>query len=312
MSETTPAGEDDHAFYTVLMKRDLSKTPSANKAMGKGEKPAEEDHEVMETNEEGNPKIVKDKKWKDAPGVSDKEFTWDEMIEKQKDWIGKKINYRHSDDKGEQFGEIVTTWINKKDGTTHAKIRPGTSELGIQASRDIMDGKITSVSPGWIASCDAHTQECLSKDPDHMALTNNPVYEGTVFYAYAASRDDVADKRGDDSVCLMDVEGTDSVVRIDRFVPDDLTGDGLKAHMFSRIVGSVAEKEGKFGSHQYNTKKTEDNMWVPKGWANYLGQAKELDETVDGPKHRLVGDREKSQQGKLLQHNTTNKIRYIL
>jgi hypothetical protein len=302
MSGTKVNGEDDHAFYTVLMKRDLSKTPSANKAMGKDKNSVDtgkKGYEVMETDEDGIPTILKDNEWKDTPGVSDKEFTWDEMIEKQGDWLGKKINYRHSSDKGSQFGEIVATWINKKDGTTHAKIRPGTSELGLQASRDIMGGKITSVSPGWIASCDASTQECISKDPDHMALTNNPVYEGTVFYAYAASRDD-ATSNGEDnnSVCLMDVEGTDSVIRIDRFVPDDLTGDSLKEHMLSNIIGNVAEREGKFGSHQYNTKKTGDNMWVPKGWSNLLEYSKSLDKTTDGPKHMLIGNGEKSQKGK--------------
>jgi hypothetical protein len=111
------------------------------------------------------------------------ELSPEDMKRLASDWVGKKINLRH-DLKG-GFGKITAAW-HTKDGKTHVRLTPGTSEAGKKAADMIKKGEITSVSAGWQVHKDSKTGDVVKKTTDHVALTNLPVYEGTVIYAMAS------------------------------------------------------------------------------------------------------------------------------
>ena len=111
------------------------------------------------------------------------ELTPEEMKQLTTAWVGKKINLRH-DLKG-GFGKITAAW-HTKDGKTHVRLTPGTSEAGKKAADMIKKGEITSVSAGWQVHKDKDSGRVVNKVTDHVALTNLPVYEGTVIYAMAS------------------------------------------------------------------------------------------------------------------------------
>ncbi len=123
------------------------------------------------------------KKTNGEKDIDETELTPEEMERMAKDWIGKQINLKHDLQGG--FGKITAAW-HTKDGKTHVRLTPGTSEAGKKASDMIKRGEFTSVSAGWKVHQDKTNGKIVHKDTDHVALTNLPVYEGTVIYAMAS------------------------------------------------------------------------------------------------------------------------------
>ena len=122
------------------------------------------------------------------------ELTPEEMKELAASWVGKKINLRH-DLKG-GFGKITAAW-HTKDGKTHVRMTPGTTEAGKKAAEMIRNGEITSVSAGWKVHKNGDSGPVVGKSTDHVALTNLPVYEGTVIYAMASQDEGInVDSKG--------------------------------------------------------------------------------------------------------------------
>ena len=114
----------------------------------------------------------------------DLELTPEEMKDLAAKWVGKKINLRH-DLKG-GFGKITAAW-HTKDGKTHVRMTPGNTKEGKLAAEMIKKGELTSVSAGWkVRKSGGKDGAVLDKCTDHVALTNLPVYEGTVIYAMAS------------------------------------------------------------------------------------------------------------------------------
>lgn len=128
------------------------------------------------------------KKSNGSSDISEEEFTPSEMKNRVKNWVGKKINLKH--DRKAGFGKITAAW-HTNDGKTYVRLSPGNSEAGKSAASKLKNGEITSVSAGWMAHKNAETKELVGKEEDHVALTNCPVYQGTVVYAMAASNDDL-------------------------------------------------------------------------------------------------------------------------
>lgn len=126
------------------------------------------------------------KKSNGSDDIAEEEFTPEEMKQRVKNWVGKKINLKHNRKDG--FGMITAAW-HTKDGQTHVRLSPGNSQIGKDVAQKLKNREITAVSPGWLAHKDRDTKKVVGKDEDHVALTNYPVYEGTLIYAVGASQD---------------------------------------------------------------------------------------------------------------------------
>lgn len=187
-------------------------------------KEGEEDPKAEERGDSFYVKLLDvDRKKTNGEGEIDEEIelTPEDMKRLTTEWVGKKINLRH-DLKG-GFGKITAAW-HTKDGKTHVRLTPGTSKAGKTAAKMIKDGEITSVSAGWQVHKDKNSGRVVNKSADHVALTNLPVYEGTVIYAMASKdagiqpdRDGVLRTKGGLAV-LPVIENSNAAIRVDNMM----------------------------------------------------------------------------------------------
>ncbi|MHA1684511.1 MAG: hypothetical protein ACTSUE_26470 [Promethearchaeota archaeon] len=197
---------------------------SKNVQMGE---PNEKEDETSKTKERGDSFYVKllDAERKKTNGEEEineeMELSPEDMKRLATNWVGKKINLRH-DLKG-GFGKITAAW-HTKDGKTHVRLTPGNSDAGKEAAKMIKDGKITAVSAGWKVHKDKDSGHVVNKSTDHVALTNLPVYEGTVIYAMASQ--DAGIKPDTNGILrttgglavLPVLENVDAAVRVDNIM----------------------------------------------------------------------------------------------